>query len=149
MEIRRSYDRLISTMGLPILVWWHFYIESGPCSQPRQVISILSFCFHNWEWFIIDGFENVHDRRKNTTRMYHKHLTVFSIRSLYFIILVPVTSLITWYSSMSGKHFSDIWISYNDQRYQKQIYLQCYVVIRPKWINNWIWVGAKSQLDVK
>ena len=30
MEIRRSYDRLISTMGLPILVRWHLYIESGP-----------------------------------------------------------------------------------------------------------------------
>ena len=30
MEIRRSYDRLISTMGFPILVRRHFYIASGP-----------------------------------------------------------------------------------------------------------------------
>ena len=30
VEIRRSYDRLISTMGLPILVRWHIHIESGP-----------------------------------------------------------------------------------------------------------------------
>ena len=30
VEIRRSYDRLISTMGYPILVRWHLYIESGP-----------------------------------------------------------------------------------------------------------------------
>ena len=30
MEIRRSYDRLISTMGFPILVRCHLYIESGP-----------------------------------------------------------------------------------------------------------------------
>ena len=30
MEIRRSYDRLISTVGFPILVRWHIYIESGP-----------------------------------------------------------------------------------------------------------------------
>ena len=29
-EIRRSYDRLISTMGFPILVRWNLYIESGP-----------------------------------------------------------------------------------------------------------------------
>ena len=28
-EIRRSYDRLISTMGFPILVRRHLYIESG------------------------------------------------------------------------------------------------------------------------
>ena len=30
VEIRRSYDRLISTMGFPILVRWHLYIESEP-----------------------------------------------------------------------------------------------------------------------
>ena len=30
VEIRWSYDRLISTMGFPILVTWHLYIESGP-----------------------------------------------------------------------------------------------------------------------
>ena len=30
MEIRRSYDRLISTIGFPILIRWHLYIESGP-----------------------------------------------------------------------------------------------------------------------
>ena len=30
MEIRRSYDRLISTMGFPILVRLHLYIELGP-----------------------------------------------------------------------------------------------------------------------
>ena len=30
VEIRRSYDRLISTMGIPILVRWHLYIESCP-----------------------------------------------------------------------------------------------------------------------
>ena len=29
MEIRRSYDRLISTMGFPILIRRHRYIESG------------------------------------------------------------------------------------------------------------------------
>ena len=29
VEIRRSYNRLISTMGFPILVRWHLYIESA------------------------------------------------------------------------------------------------------------------------
>ena len=32
VEKRRSYDRLISTMGFPILARWHLYIESGPRS---------------------------------------------------------------------------------------------------------------------
>ena len=34
VEIRRSYDRLISTMGFPILVRRHLYIESGPRVSP-------------------------------------------------------------------------------------------------------------------
>ena len=32
VEIRLFYDRLISTMGFPILVRWHLYIESRPSS---------------------------------------------------------------------------------------------------------------------
>ena len=40
MEIRRSYDRLISTMGFPILVWRHLYIESGPWSLWGEI--------HHW-----------------------------------------------------------------------------------------------------
>ena len=32
LEIRRSYDRLISTLGFPLLVRWHLYIESGSCT---------------------------------------------------------------------------------------------------------------------
>ena len=35
VEIRRSYDRLISTMGFPILVRCHLYIESGPRCHPN------------------------------------------------------------------------------------------------------------------
>ena len=31
VKIRRSYDRLISAMGFPILVRWHLYIKPGPC----------------------------------------------------------------------------------------------------------------------
>ena len=31
LKIRRSRDRLILNMGIPILVRWHIYIEMGPC----------------------------------------------------------------------------------------------------------------------
>ena len=37
MEIRRSYGRLISTMGFPILVRWRLYIESRPMPNELQV----------------------------------------------------------------------------------------------------------------
>ena len=39
MEIRRSYDRLISTMGFPILVRSYPYIESGP----RKVVTVSQY----------------------------------------------------------------------------------------------------------
>ena len=49
VEIRRSYDRLISTMAFPILVRCHLYIESGPWTlqavttrfHPRGTCDIL------------------------------------------------------------------------------------------------------------
>ena len=40
MEIRRSYDRLISTIGFPILVRWHLYIEQGPSHMKACLQSI-------------------------------------------------------------------------------------------------------------
>ena len=39
MEIRRSYDRLISTMEFPILVRRLLYIESGPSNVERVSMS--------------------------------------------------------------------------------------------------------------
>ena len=49
MEIRRSYDRLISTMAFPILVRWHLYIESG---SRRQTIIRTNDDLVHWtlEW---------------------------------------------------------------------------------------------------
>ena len=46
MEIRRSYDRLISTMGFPILVRRHLYIESRSWSLVLLpwVSSIVEMC---------------------------------------------------------------------------------------------------------
>ena len=41
VEIRRSYDRLISTMGFPIPVRRHLYIELGPWSSTRTDFNYL------------------------------------------------------------------------------------------------------------
>ena len=48
MVIRRTYDHLISIMGFPILVRWHIYIESGPCSQvtPHYTALFCAIIFH-------------------------------------------------------------------------------------------------------
>ena len=61
MEIRRSCDRLISTMGFPILVRRHLYIESGPWQSfgpflvPRSILSDKSeslqiYKIHTYLW---------------------------------------------------------------------------------------------------
>ena len=59
VEIRRSYDRLISTMGFPIPVRRHLYIESGPWSISLKVFPSQCKCkwkcflmsFHSWPKF--------------------------------------------------------------------------------------------------
>ena len=44
VEIRRSYDRLISTMGFPMLIRCHLHIESGPWPiTPLTVLDDHSF----------------------------------------------------------------------------------------------------------
>ena len=44
VEIRWSYDRLISTMGFPILIRWHIYIESGPRARNSMLGCICCQC---------------------------------------------------------------------------------------------------------
>ena len=48
VEIRRSYDRLISIVGFPILVRYCLHIESGPwmyyAAAPRQTVPRSTLC---------------------------------------------------------------------------------------------------------
>ena len=48
VEIRRSYGRLISTMGFPILVRWHLYIESGLWNHPAVFPQIMERHYFPW-----------------------------------------------------------------------------------------------------
>ena len=72
MEIRRPYDRLISTKGFHILVRWHLYIESGPR------------CHNNIFWSV--GFMG----KKSDRRIQYTYLISF------------FTSFITWFIRVSG-----------------------------------------------
>ena len=54
VEIRRSYDRLISAMGFPILIRRYLYIESGPWLlhvHSREWVIILPWWRHQMETF--------------------------------------------------------------------------------------------------
>ena len=50
VEIRQSYDRLISTMWFPLLVRYHLYTESGPrsCYNTVQHNTIWYIAHKNW-----------------------------------------------------------------------------------------------------
>ena len=56
MEIRRSYDRLISTIGFALLVRWRVYIESGSSMLtvlglkmgPVSISEKTSYCKISW-----------------------------------------------------------------------------------------------------
>ena len=53
MEIRRSADGLISTMGIPILVRWHLGIESGPSNAELWPLTILCLSqLLNKQWIL-------------------------------------------------------------------------------------------------
>ena len=54
MEIRRSYDRLISTMEFPMLVRWHLYIlNQGPGDNcPVSWPIVWSFFW----WYVYNGW---------------------------------------------------------------------------------------------
>ena len=43
VEIRRSADRLISTVGFPILERWYLLSESGPCSLSVHLMLVLHY----------------------------------------------------------------------------------------------------------
>ena len=48
VEIRRSYGRLISTMGFPILGRRHLYIDSGPRIHLNRKTTSLTLCMLNY-----------------------------------------------------------------------------------------------------
>ena len=60
-EIRRSYDRLISTIEFPILARWHLYIESGSCSF------MSTYCIAMDLWEVSNGI-NSHFLDRNSLR---------------------------------------------------------------------------------
>ena len=91
MEIRRSYDRLISTMGFPILVRRQLYIESGPCMASFRwcivwsfVIVVLIFYYHYYH----------HHHHHNHHHHYHYYHSLIIIVVVSFIVIILFIQLL-------------------------------------------------------
>ena len=113
VEIRRSYDRLISTMGFPILVRWHLYIESGPWCQCDTIISWWGWwpghnvkpaaitCPHWWLLVLFANILNIYNIFKNILLNY-QYAFILSSPSLD-CSLISVTFQSHYYHSRTGK----------------------------------------------
>ena len=56
LKIRRSPDRLIFNMGIPLLVRWHLYIETAPwvmANAHHIVNDIFRYILWNWNYNIL------------------------------------------------------------------------------------------------
>ena len=89
MEIRRSYNRLITTVGFPILVR-HIYIESGPWIAATMVLAILvktildlaPFCPGPWIfWFGMN--KNIMSAHYSDVIMIAKESQITSLTIIY------------------------------------------------------------------
>ena len=84
MEIRRSYDRLISTTGFPILVRHLFYIELGPGHTAMDYLL----------WQIPESVDEANQVRMRNPA-YGKHILNLVLKYVYsFIFQVSVNAKI-------------------------------------------------------
>ena len=86
MEVRQSYDCLISIMGFPLLVRWHLYTESGP--RGCLNIKMLSYQYRD---------PNVKDKMVSR----HGNPHTWERRSLYWVR----TQIARWMISVVGWDF--------------------------------------------
>ena len=96
VEIRRSYDRLISTMGFPILVRLYLYIESGPRAQwlARSPDTSISNMLYVSCLKIPSNYCYTHQRRYNTT------VPVSACNTTHTVGTFPRE----WYKTMVGRY---------------------------------------------
>ena len=84
MKIRRSDDRLISTMGFPILVRWHLYIETGPRASLALVFTLFSrnILVSASEMLTVSGPSTIACPKYLTT-INHKYIYIYRYMYIY------------------------------------------------------------------
>ena len=96
MEIGRSYDRLISTGGFPILVRRHLYIESGPCISCSLVGQWLTQCVLNKTvTILLTTILHVYYRKYYILKLHRETLRfVRNDNKSTFLIILPSSDVI-------------------------------------------------------
>ena len=109
MEIRRSYDRLISAMGFPIRVIRHLYIDIGPWSVRQCHIMALT-TVKNWSLMSCQLLINKIDEY---CVVHYSHAL---FHHYHFIIIIKCHSrldLYQLYRQIESKMLCDVSVYYN------------------------------------
>ena len=115
MEIRRSYDPLVSTMGFPILVTRYLYIESGPrILRPRNDLFIVFFFQESLGLeiiFLLCFFPGILRPRNNLFIAFFSRSMTLTSKTLarWCSDVVPIISAVLW--SLTGVlcPLSELW----------------------------------------
>ena len=83
MEIRRLQDGLISTMGFPVLVRWHHYIEPTPRCAPLTLRQL--YIITQYHWCICDTYEE-HWQALNYNKTKKQELCLFLVMYTFHFI---------------------------------------------------------------
>ena len=89
LKIRRSWDRLIFNMGIPVLVWRHLYIETAPRWWHRAThnAGLLSVSFKAYS----NLFKHTH---------MSKHMGISIISSMFSLL---IAWWLVWYKVMANE----------------------------------------------
>ena len=146
LQIRRSYDRLISTMVFPIPVRQHLYIESGPrlkhhCDIVCNITCPVIVWAMTWPYHMLLNDSKNQIKQKFVSDKY--------ITRNVFAICSWLHSLVFWYlCDLCGPWFN---IRMSFYQYRKS-YCGDKTILRPSFLHNGIsftgkttslyWIGA-------
>ena len=128
MEIRRSSDRLISTIGIPILIRCHLYIESGPW-LPRESC-----------WHMPAGLARLKNRNMQLHFLcdlfpYIYSQVIIGCRKNFVSVFLLLRQISAWdISSVSNLNIRDIICKWKDNLQNEAAYFLWHIVYVPAWV---------------
>ena len=150
MEIRRSYDHLISTMGFPILVRQNLYIESGPRTGPESLRCSWSpsrsnkHCSRTFAWIWTESSPVLAHNRTclHVTGWSHRLMILFcrQLRPFQDVNCLHVSTAIDWLKTLTGQFMG---ISFtNSSDFAENIFKLCIS------LNDIFWILINIPLNV-
>ena len=133
VAIRWSHNCLVSTMGLPILVKWHIYIESGPRASTHKINDSKRY---QWSFIWINTLrprQNARHFKGDTFRciFLNENVRISFKISMKFVPYCPINNILALVQIMAWRRPGDKPLSE-----PMAICLLTHIcVTRPQWVN--------------